>query len=209
MKTAAIILGLIVLSHNLFSNDLVDIKIFPDHCSTAEPCNNIVISITNNFSDTLVTFSKVYAEGISQKVNVQPMLSFFFTNVVLFHSVNNIFVDGTIDIDYAELPEFFVLPPQTGKILLLDVSELQNELSKNSWNLKAYLSFAYKYDLDTLIYYNYTKSVIDYNNKLNFSDTVYVKNEGSNKSEDSLKVESGNNFNEIKNLFKFKFYSKK
>ncbi|HAX49141.1 MAG TPA: hypothetical protein PK605_05370 [Ignavibacteria bacterium] len=209
MKTAAIILGLIVISHNLFSNDLVDIKIFPDHCGTTEHCNNIVISITNNFSDTLVTFSKVYAEGITQKVNVQPILSLFLPNVLLFKSSDNIFVDGTIDVDYTELPEFYILPPQTERILFLDVSGYQNELSKNSWNLKAYLSFAYKYDLDTLIYYNYTKSVIDYNNKLNYGDTLYLNSNDSVKSKDSPTVESGNNFNVIKNLFKFKFYSKK
>lgn len=187
----------------------MDIKIFPNHCSETEPCNNIVISITNNFSDTIITFSKVSAEGITQKVNVQPMLIYFCPNVVLFHSTGNIFVDGTIDINYTELPEFLVLPPKSEKIILLDVSGFQNELSKKSWNLKAYLSFAYKYDLDTLINFNYPNFITNYNNNLNLNDTIYVNNNAPVSYEKSIEDKAGNNFNLIKNIFKFKFYSKK
>ncbi len=198
-----------LISLNLFGFDLIDIKIFPDHCSETEPCNKIIISVTNNFSDTIITFSKVSAEGITQKVNVQPMLSFFCPNVLLFHSTDNIFVDGTIDFNYTELPGFLVLPPKSEKIIVLEVSGFQNELLKNSWSLKAYLTFAYKYDMDTLINYNYPNITANYNKNLNLNDTIYLNINAPDSSEKSIEDKPGNNFNQIKNIFKFRFYSKK
>lgn len=207
MKTAAIILSLIIISHNLYSYDLVDIQITPSQCSESTRCNNVIITITNNFSDTMVTFSDFYPEGITDLVNVQPMLSYFCPNVVLFKTKDNIFVDGTIDKVFTELPGFLVLPPKIEKTVILDLSYLQSQLFKSNWNLFSYVSIAYKYDLDTLIHNNYPNLTDEYSTKLNYNNTIIVNTNSLVDKEVLPDDESKYNYDLIKKIFKFRYHS--
>lgn len=208
-KKLIILLQLLLLVNFSLSQELVEVTIDPNLCYDCISCFKNIITVKNNFTDTMVTFKYFYYEGIEDSVNVQPMLSYFNPNLILFKPLDfsSIFVDGTIDVNFTYLPEFVILPPNSTRFFVLDNENILFNSQEKKYSKKVYLSIGYKYDLDTLMYYNYNSFFEEYNNKsvnkdsiyVNYSDSLYIFKENN---------KFYNNFNLIKNIFKFKFRSK-
>lgn len=194
----------------IISDDLVELKVLPNRISNNLVCESIMYSITNNYSDTIVTFSDVFIEGLTDTISIFPMSSMFAPNLAILKSPNNsrLFVDGYFEILFYQFPNLLVIPPGATKVINLNIANYKTILSQDIWNITGIISVAHKYDIDTIVSINYPKRYSEYVRALDYQDTVYIYSKTTGSINSIYKNESLEQINLIKEAFKFRYYSK-
>lgn len=214
MKSRVIFISFLLIvssqSTKIMCDDLVEVIITPKSINSNLICESILYSITNNYSDTIVTFSDVFIEGLTDTISIFPLSSIFAPNLALLKPTNNtrLFVDGYFEVFFYEFPNLLVIPPGSTRVINLNAANFKTILISDIWNILGIISVAHKYDVDTIVTNNYSKRYNEYVRSLLYQDTVYIYSKTTDSINSIYKNESLEQINLIKDAFKFRYYSK-
>lgn len=158
-------------------NDTISLKLTPDSICKSKDINYVIYSIINNSSDTLLTTVDVFLEGLAGNFLGIPKYNRYCPNILILKNKNYQKLEGdvTYHVNYYKFPSLLILPPNSRKIIKVNIMQFTELLSEDNWSLYGYIRLARKKDLDSVVCNFYNNRIEEYRSSFIYSDSIQVK----------------------------------
>jgi hypothetical protein len=156
--------------------DSILVSIQPDSIKQTDNNQFIQFRIRNKCTQTLITIEEVVIAGLTEGIYIWPRP---YQNSVDFLSLRSKdyaidYGDGRVFVIYNHLPKFLIIEPGKIKVIKVSLSPYWNVVKTSNWRVGGDIFLALKDILDLKIKYDFPNDMENYNNHIDYADTITI-----------------------------------